>query len=325
MTRKWLALVLMAAGVVLGGSDLLAQRSGNILSLNTHGDKYESGGFGLRLSSSLKAGGDVYSGRIVQTVDGPIIGNGKAHERTESVYGLGLDWQFGTDSNKLSANVSFDLSSYSVDGTDNAGVSRFLFDATVFRLGVDFVLNFYRSEEVEGNGRRERHGTGMAMFFGPNVSFFTGDLVDLNGLATIGLNLGVAFDYALNDEWQIAPSAWIEMNYHMSGDAERAIFNATDTGLNGPTQSAALDGIVIRTHSVLPPFIFNIGGDLAWTPAFVDEEGNIQNSWRFTAGAYFNAPFGFNTFAAEVPGDPLESDGDGSTYLTIVFGASYLW
>lgn len=325
MTRKLLALVLLAAGVVLGGSDLQAQRSGNILSLNTHGGKYESGGFGMRLSTAMQLGGDIYSGRIVQTGSGPIIGNGIAHERTDSVFGVGFDWQTGTDSDTLSANFSLDLNSYTVDGIDNAGRSRFLFDATVFRFGVDFILNFYKSEEVEGNGRRERHGTGMSVFFGPNLSFLTGDLVDLNGFATIGMNVGVAFDYALNDEFQIAPSAWLEMNYHMSGDAQRDIFNATDTGLTGPTQSAALDGLVVRTHTLVPPFIFNIGGDIAWTPAFVDEDNNIQNSWRFTLGAFFNAPFGFNTFAAEVPGDPLESDGDGSTYLTISLGVAYLW
>ncbi|MCA8938655.1 MAG: hypothetical protein KDB07_02510 [Planctomycetes bacterium] len=327
MTRKWLALVLLAAGVILGGSDLEAQRSGNVLSLNNHGNKYESGGLGVRLSTGLAIGGDIYSGAIVNTSDGPIIGNGIAHERTESATGIGFDWQFGHNGadSKSGTNISLDMTTYSVDGQDNAGVNRFLFDATVFRLGFDFIINFYQSENVGADGRRERENFGLSMFFGPKVSWFAGDLEDLNGLASIGMDIGFIAEYPLSNEWQITPSAWFEVNYHMSGDAERSIFNATDTGLNGPTQSAALDGIVVRTHSVVPPYVLNFGGDIAWTPAFIGQDGNIINNWRFTLGAYLNLPLELETFAADAPGDPLRSDGDGSTYLTIALGASYLW
>lgn len=325
MTRKWLALVLLAAGVILGGSTLEAQRSGNILSLNNHGDKYESGGIGVRLSTGLAIGGDIYSGAIVQTSDGPIIGNGTPHSRTESATGIGFDWQFGHESkdSKSGTNISLDMTSYSVDSEDAQGRAVFLYDATVFRLGFDFIIEFYESER-KGADRRERDNWGMSLFFGPHISWFSGDLDDLNGLATIGIDVGLSLEFPISNEWQIAPSAWFELNYHMSGDAQRTIFNDTDTGLQAGT-GAELDGLVVRTHTVVAPINFNLGGDLAWTPSFIGRDGEIISNWRFTAGLFLNLPLEIDLFAADAPGDPLKNDGDGGTYVTLAFGASYLW
>lgn len=338
MSRTWLSSMVLAALVVAAGTALEAQRTSRVIDTNTYGDKFSTGGFGVAVWTALQIDGDLYRGTPVPT-DTPgvsALGRGVDVKRDEGVTGIGLNWQFGSSSEVMGVNAFLHINNYTIDtvaptsavtGLPGAGVTSF--SSTVSKFGFNIIWNpikslerstIDRGEPLFDASKTERFG--FSAFFGPNLSFLSGDLNDLNGVAALGFDFGVLFDIPLGDanEFNLAPSFWFETNYHFSGDAQRSIFNSTETRPTGVGQN---NGVVVRSHTLVPSFAWNLGADFVWRPRFGDNQEN--NHWRFAAGAYLNVPFAFNNFFAEDPGDAYKTDGDGSTYLTIALSFAYVW
>jgi len=338
MSRTWLSSMVLAALVVAAGTALEAQRTSRVIDTNTYGDKFSTGGFGVAVWTALQIDGDLYRGTPVPT-DTPgvsALGRGVDVKRDEGVTGIGLNWQFGSSSEVMGVNAFIHINNYTIDtvaptsavtGLPGAGVTSF--SSTVSKFGFNIIWNPIKSLErstidrgdpLFDASKTERFG--FSAFFGPNLSFLSGDLNDLNGVAALGFDFGVLFDIPLGDanEFNLAPSFWFETNYHFSGDAQRSIFNSTETRPTGVGQN---NGVVVRSHTLVPSFAWNLGADFVWRPRFGDNQEN--NHWRFAAGAYLNVPFAFNNFFAEDPGDAYKTDGDGSTYLTIALSFAYVW
>ena len=306
---------------------MCAQNAGRAMNYNTHEGKYESGGFGAGLILGFPLSGSIFRGGLVTPADGiPVLANqGAKLDRSDSAYGIGFDFQFGSNNDTIGTNVGLDLISHSVEATDANGLLVTSFAETAVFLSFDFIINFYKSEFLEPDGRRTRDNFNLSLIVGPKIGMLTGDLADVGGLASFGLEFGLAADFPVHkDFFQVAPSLWFEFNYHMSADAESTVFNSTDTGLlAGGTGNN--DGVLVRQHTIIPSWALNLGSDFIFTPLFVGQEGALINNWRFVGGLYFTVPFTFNAFAASAPGDPLYTEGDGAAFATIVFSASYFW
>lgn len=305
---------------------LFAHRTSQAMNYNTHQGKFATGGFGIDLFMAMPLQGELYRGKLVSTANGTFIGNNGLNsiDRGEFTKGIGFDLQFGSNNDIVGTDVGLDIISYSVDSN---GVN--LFSATDFNLGFNFVINFYKSEFIEADGRRTRDDFNLSLLTGLQMHMLMGDLEDINGFAAAGMELGLAADFPVyKDLFQIAPAMWIEMNYHMSEDVQVDIFDLTRSNRTGPidpTNPLTFDGVVVRQHTLIPSFLFNLGTDFVLTPLFVGKQGNLINKWRFNVGIYFNVPFAFNAFAADGPGAPLKTDNDGQTYATFTFGAAYFW
>lgn len=339
MSRTWLFSMVLAALAVTAGGALEAQRNNRLIDANTYGDKFSTGGFGVSVSTALQIDGDLYRGTPVPTGTPGVstLGRGPTVKRDESVLGLGLNYQFGSSSDVMGANLYLSINSYSIDTVGPTQLATGLpapggittFAATTSRLGFNFIWNPVKSLNrniIEGGepafDADPKQKFGFSMFFGPSLTLMSGDLNALNGLATLGIDVGVAFDIPLGDanEFNLAPSTWLETNYHFSGDVQPSIFNSTETRPLGVGNN---DGVVVRSHTLIPPFAWNIGADFVWRPRFGDNQEN--NRWRFAAGAYFNIPFAFNNFFAEDAGDAYKTDGDGASYLTLSLSFAYVW
>ncbi len=327
MIRYWqgsFALTLVFLFCLFLGSDLVAQSNSPVMNVNTHGGKYKNGGVGVGLFMGLMNEGSLYRGEIYNDAGSFGIGNGdavdgKELDRSDSVQGISFDFQFGSNEETIGTDLGLDITSYSVE---SSGVK--LFSANVVTFGADFLINFYKSEFLEIDGRRTRDGYGMSLIIGPKLKMLMGDLEDINGLASYGLDLGFAFDIPVHEDiLQISPATWVEVNYHTTEDFQADLFVATDSGT--PTGTLNFDGVVVRSHTLIPSFAWNLGLDAVLTPLFVGRQGNLINNWRFNLGLFATLPITFNAFAADLPGDPLKTDRDGSMYVTASFGVAYFW
>lgn len=325
MAGKWCHAGLLVACALGAAMPIFAQGTPQIQNVNTHGDKYGSGAFGASLFFAFDMESSFYRARRVQTSGSSAeFGEGAEVERSDNVAGLSLDWQFGSNSEMMGTNVGLKIATISANSRATNGSEVKIFDETVATLGFDFVLNFYKSEQVEADGRRRREGVGVAAFFGPSLNFMFGDLDDIRQLAALGFDAGVMLDIPLvGDDLQLVPSAWLDVNFHRNGAVDTEIFVKTDRSADPSNPNN--DGIVVRSKTVLPPFIWNIGADLVYTPLFRGEDGSPINNWRFKAGVYYSQPFVFNGFQADKPSDPLNAENRGVTYVNVVLGISYVW
>ena len=326
MVRPLIQIALLALFVVAGATPLFGQRAAQVMNYNAHEGKYETGGFGVGLMLGSMLSGDMFRAELITDVGGGgRLGDGAAISRTETVAGLSLAYQMGTDSDTVGTDLSLDFISHNVELTEAGTFGTISSVATVAFLGFDWVINFYKSEYIERDGRRTRDGFNFSLLIGPKLGFFFGDFSDLNGMSLLGIDLGLALDIPLKDDViQLNPAMWFEMNYHFSDQVDVGTHDSTDTGL-AAGQGRSLDGVLVRTHNFVPPSVLNIGSDLVFTPLFVGERGNLVNAWRFNLGLYLTLPLAFNAFAADLPGDPLYTDKVRPTYVAFSFGASYFW
>jgi hypothetical protein len=336
--------MVLAASMIAAGTALEAQRTSRVIDTNTYGDKFSTGGFGASLWTAMQLGGDLYRGTPVVTDPGiTTLGRGVNARRDEGVLGIGLNWQFGSSSDVMGAVAYFHANSYSIDtvgrtvpipgsvvGGTQPGPGVTNFASTVSKFGFNVIWNPIKSLERSTIDRGDplfdaskTNRFGFSAFFGPNLSFMSGDLDDINGIAAFGIDFGVSFDIPLGEanEFNLAPQFWIETNYHFTGDVQADIFNATAFDVNGTPFPP--NGVVVRSHSLIPSFAWNLGADFVWRPRFGENQEN--NHWRFGAGAYLNVPFAFNAFFAEDPGDAYKTDGDGAAYLTLSLSFAYVW
>lgn len=339
MSRTWLFMMVVAAMAVGLCGTAEAQRANRTIDPNTYGGKFSTGGFGFEMRTAFQISGDLYRGQPVPTATPGIsaLGKGPSVARDESVMGLGLNWQFGTDQDVMGAILKLDFNFHTIDtvGPTSAASgglpvpgSVTTFSVTTSKLGFNLIWNPLKSLNRSVMGRDPLFDKnpdtdfGFSLVFGPNLGFMAGDLGDINGLATFGFDIGAVFDIPLGDanEFNLVPAFWFETNYHMSGDAQVDIFNSTEQSPTGVGQN---DGVVLRSHNFLPPHAWNIGADFVWRPRFGANQEN--NHWRFSGGMWLNVPFAFNTFFAEDPGDAWRTDGRAPVFLTFSFGFAYVW
>jgi|GEM_PF-5811620 len=317
MAANW-RFVLLLTLVILGSYSLEAKTS-RIMNLNVPEEGTAEGtGFGIGLYVPIGLEGNVYRGRVYSTSNGDFLGNGRALDRSDSAFGINMDYQFGSDTDMVATDFGLDVTSYSVETN---GFS--LFSAATIQLNWNMNINFLKSEEIESDGIRRHNDWALSMIVGPSLGILMGDLSDLNGVRTIGLNVGVGFDIPMYEDLvQVAPSAWFEVNYHLGDEVQADIFDETRSDRTDPT---ALDGVVIRSHTLIPPYAFNLGADWVFTPLLQGRSGKLINNWRFSVGTYLTFPFSFNSIAADRPGDGLITDKDGMMYFTLSFQAAYFW
>lgn len=317
MAAHWRFVLLLT--LVAFGSYGLEAKNNQVMNINVAEEGTAAGkGFGFGLFIPFGIDGSVYRGRVYSTSNGDFLGNGRELDRTDSAFGFNLDYQFGSDSDMVGTDLGLDVTSYSVETN---GFN--LFSASTIELSATMSVNFLKSEEIESDGIRRRDEFGFSMLIGPTAHLLVGDLEDLNGIRTVGLNIGVAFDIPMHDDIvQVAPAAFFEVNYHLSDEVQADIFDETRSDRTDPT---ALDGVVIRSHTLIPPYAFNLGADWVFTPLLEGRSGELYNNWRFSVGTYLTIPFAFNSIAADRPGAPLITDKDGMSYFTLSFQAAYFW
>lgn len=317
MAAKWRFVLLLT--VVLLGSHSLEAKTSRVMNLNIPEEGTAQGeGFGFGLFLPFGIDGNVYRGRVYSTSTGDYLGNGRSLDRTDSAFGFNFDYQFGSDTDMVGTDLGLDITSYSVETN---GFN--LFSAATIKLNANLIVNFLKSEEIESDGIRRRDQFGFSFFIGPSLGLLIGDLEDLNGFRTIGLNVGVGLDIPMYEDLvQVAPSAWFDVNYHLGDEVQADLFQSTRSDQTDPT---AVDGVVVRSHTLIPPYSFNLGADWIFTPLLQGRDGELFNNWRFSVGTYLTFPFAFNSIAADKPGDGLITDKDGMTYFTLSVQAAYFW
>ena len=370
MRQLWLAFSLMATASVFSAV-VSAQRFPQVINPNTHEGKYATGGVGFQLGIGSSFGGELHrEGPGSQTIGGTLeaVFRRRFHQ-TSSRFAFGgkLSFQVGSDNDVIGTdfglefhNISLSTSGASkigdqknfviTSGTDPVftGVKE---SVTLLYLGFDFTINLYKSEFIETDGRRTRESWGLELLIGPKVSLMMGDFGDLNGFASVGLEVGLGADIPIpisgaEDLLSLSPFAYLETNYHMGVDAGLVDTNPTsptagrdvlndnfDLGFYSKSQEDQnndgvpdYDGIAIRRQDFIPSFLFNLGLTVNLTPIFVSRSGGLINNWRFWISTTVSVPLNVKFFAAGYVGDALwSSDGFPNMTFTLGFGAAYFF
>jgi hypothetical protein len=187
------------------------------------------------------------------------------------------------------------------------------------------------------------------MIIGPKVGLMFGDFSDLNGLASIGLDIGLMADFPIpipgaEDLLSISPFLFGEGNYRMDIDGaqvnaqtgsstfgQKVINDNFDLGFYKESQDVNGDcvadfiGIAVRRHNFIPAYQINLGTDINLTPVFVSRSGSLINNWRFHMSLVASMPIRLNFFLANYNGAPLWSQGEIPVTWTISFGAAYFF
>jgi hypothetical protein len=350
MRQAWLYLCLFAVAGVFAAS-VEAQRFPQVLNMHTYEGKYSSGGFGM----SLGVGGTAPSelrreGASTQEIDGSaVFRRRQAQSISRFIFGAAIDFQIGADNDVIGTDFGLRIFNMQIGSNDS---SRTAFEdinesVTLLYAGFNFTINFYKSEFIESDGRRTRQDWGLAMLVGPKVSYMMGDFEDLNGLSSIGFDIGVMADFPIpipgaEDLLTISPYMWLEANYRLNVDAGfvndtdpssptfgREFINDTfDRGFYERTAqdpTPDLDGIAVRRHNFIPAYAVNIGADANLTPIFISRSGGLINNWRFHGSLILTVPLQLELFASEYVGDNMWSGDAYPMHFTISFGAAYFF
>lgn len=356
MRRIWLTLFLLTAMVVLA-SAVEAQRFPQVMNMNTHEGKYSTGGFGFSVGVGGAFGSSFRRESLTaKNVDGTleaVFKKRNAQSMTRTIFGADIDFQIGSDNSVIGTDFGIEIYSMSI-GTnatldnDNDAYEGISEGVTLMYAGFDFTINFYQSEFIETDGRRTRDNWGLSMIIGPKVGLMFGDFSDLNGLASIGLDIGLMADFPIpisgaEDLLSIAPFLFFEANYRL--DIDGAVVDATpgptlgrdvindnfDLGFYERTSDVNgdglpdFDGIAVRRNNFIPAYQLNIGTDINLTPIFISRSGSLINNWRFHMSLVASMPVALNFFAAGYNGAQLESAGEIPITWTISFGAAYFF
>ncbi|MEE9311861.1 MAG: hypothetical protein V3V10_05545 [Planctomycetota bacterium] len=348
MRNVWLTLSLMAV-VTMFAAFVEAQRFPTVMNPNTHEGKYSTGGIGLSLGGGIGIGDSLHRETAIGNADFSRFENSLELDRSTIIFGVAIDFQVGSDSDIVGVNFSLEMYSFSISSGDtliNSVITEVSHGATTMFLGGDFLINFLKSEFIETDGRRTREDFGLGMIVGLDAGLMFGDFEDLNGFASVGLNLGVIADIPIpisgaEDLLQISPFIMFEANYRLGVTNEldtvdlansslRLVENNSFDGdffLNTDDSTTAVrDGIAIRRHNFIPAFQLSVGADVNLTPIFIGRAGNIINNWRFNLSVTASLPLKLNAFAADEAGDPLwAGSGDTPFVAMVAFGAGYFW
>jgi hypothetical protein len=346
MRQAWLYMLLFAVTCVFAAT-VEAQRFPQLLKMHTHGGQYSTGGFGLTVGGGSALSSDLtWEARGTDTVGGdpqavyiPV----QRQAISRFTFGLGLDLQIGSNTDLI--GTDFGLRLYNVSVSTTAAGEGFFSDidesATLLYAGFNFTLNFYKSEFLEADDRRTRQDWGLAMVFGPKVTWMAGDFSDLNGLSSFGLDIGLMADFPIpisgaEDLLTISPYLWFEMNYRLavgngidnsttSESGDEAINANFDVGFFNRTSTVRDDnsGLAVRRHNFIPAYAINLGTDVNLTPIFMSRSGGTIHNWQFKGSLIITVPLDLQFFAADHSGDALASDGEYPVHFTISFGASY--
>lgn len=370
MRQLLLALSLMAMASVFAAF-AHAQRFPQVINPNTHEGKYSTGGVGFQMGYGGMFGGELHrEGLSSRNVGGGLeaVFRRNFHQsQSRFAFGGKLDFQVGSDNDVVGTDFGLEFHNINLStsgASKSSGQENFViapntdpvyYDAnesvTLLYLGFDFTINFYKSEFLETDGRRTRESWGLAMLVGAKVGMMFGDFSDLNGFASVGLDIGLTADFPIplpgaEDLLSITPYAFLEVNYKMGVDNALIDTNPTsptagqdvlndnfDLGFYSESQLdqdgngvADYDGIAIRRHDFIPTYLFNLGTTINLTPIFVSRSGGLINNWRFWAGTTVSIPLNFALFMADYVGDSLwSSDGHPVMTFTISFGAAYFF
>lgn len=357
MRQFWLALGIAGLGAIFAAA-VEAQRFPQVMNMNTHEGKYSTGGFGFGIGFGGAGGSSFRRERLSsQNVDGAleaVFKKRNAQSMTRTIFGADIDFQIGSDNDVIGTDFGIELYStqvgtkatIDVDNDAYEGISK---NVTMLYAGFDFTINFYRSEFIESDGRRTRQDWGLALILGPRVGMMFGDFSDLNGFASVGLDVGLMADFPIpisgaEDLLSISPYLFFETNYRMgidgalidtnpaSATAGQEVLNDNfDIGFYSDTQidftgdGLPDEGIAVRRHNFIPAYALNIGFDTNLTPIFVGRGGNLINNWRFHFSVVASMPVDLKFFMANYPGDGLWSDGEVPFTFTFTLGAAYFW
>ncbi len=371
--RQVCLFLLMAALVGSFAAIAHAQRFPQILNLNTREGKYDVGGVGLQIGGgyglNMGAGELHREGIGSKVIDGNLEAIFKrrfAQTHRRIVFGAKLDFQIGSDNNVVGTNFYLEFQQFSINtsGASESGVSGIVIDpgtnpvftgaaesASVAYFGFDLIINFLRSEFVETDGRRTRDHWGLALTVGPRLSMMMGDFSDLNGLSSIGANVGLIADLPIplsgaEDLLSLSPYFVFEGNYRLEVDTgqvddvtgsptlgQEVINDSFDVGFYGKSQEdldlnnvADYDGIAIRRHNFIPAWQLTLGTTVNLTPIFIGRSGKLVNNWRFWGSLNISVPLALGIFASQYPGDAMWGQ-DEMPFLTVTLsvGASYFF
>lgn len=357
MRHVWLTLTLMAA-LSLFSAFVEAQRFPTVMNTNTHEGKYSSGGVGLTLGVGA-AGGSVFrretlGTKIVDGAEEAVFKKRDSQSRTTTIFGLAIDFQVGSDSDIVGTNFSIEIYNFGLgtDSTVEADVDAYEgidHSATVMYIGADFIIDFWKSEFIETDGRRTREDFALGMIVGFDVGMMFGDFSDLNGFASVGLNIGVIADIPIpftgaEDLLQLSPYLMLEANYRMDVDGgvvsniagatlnNEVINDNFDTGFYTTTENEAaargltVGGIAVRRSNFIPAYQLAVGVDANVTPIFIGRSGDIINNWRFNLSMSISTPVKIDIMAADFVGDAMwTSTEEIPIILMISIGAAYFW
>jgi hypothetical protein len=358
MRRIGLTLFLLTVVVVLA-STVEAQRFPQVMNMNTHEGKYSTGGFGIGIGMGGAFGSSFRrEGLTSRNIDGnleAVFKKRNAQNMTRTIFGADIDFQIGSDNSVIGTDFGIEIYSMSI-GTnatldnDNDAFEGISEGVTLMYGGFDFTINFFQSEFIETDGRRTRDNFGLAMIVGPKVGMMFGDFSDLNGLASIGLDIGLQADIPLpisgaEDLLSISPFLFFEANYRLDIDGgvvdanpssstpgQDVINDNFDLGFYQRTQDVDgdglvdfADGIAVRRHNFIPAYQLNLGTDINLTPIFISRSGSLINNWRFHMSLVASMPITLKFFAASYDGAPLASAGEIPITWTISFGAAYFF
>ena len=370
MRQLWLAFMLMAAAAVFSAG-VSAQRFSPVANPNTHEGKYASGGVGFTFGFAPSFGGQLHrEGPGSKTIGGKQEAVFRRRfSQSHSRLGLGgkFDFQFGADNDVVGTNFALEFHNINLStsgSVQSPGQELFVISPgtnpvflggnesiTVLYFGFNLVVNFFRSEFLETDGRRTREDWGLSLIVGPKLGLMTGDLGDLNGLASFGFQIGMVADVPMplegaEDLMSFTPFMYLEANYKLDVDG-----GLTDTSPISPTAGQEVlndnfdlgfyaksqedldgngvpdyDGIALRRHDFIPSWTINLGTTFNLTPIFVSRSGGLINNWRFWASTTITIPMNLPLFAAEYVGDAMwASDGFPTLTFTIGFGAAYFF
>jgi hypothetical protein len=370
MRRLWLFLfvVAMSSGFAATAD---AQRFPPVMNLNTHEGKYSTGGIGFQLGGGLGLGGGLHrEGPDAEIIDGNLEAVfqrrfTQTHQRV--IIGGKLDFQIGSDNNVVGSNFFLEFYNHGIltGGSSELGTSNIEIaegtdpvytaenkSATVLYAGFSLLINFYKSEFIETDGRRTRSNWGLSLIFGPKVSMMSGDFSDLNGLSSYGFDIGLMADFPImiegaEDLMTISPYLMFELNLRApvetglvdenpaSETFGREVLNDSfDLGFYNETQEDAdgdglpdYDGLAVRRHNFIPAYQFNIGAKVNFTPIFLSRTGRMINNWRFWGSLNISLPVDLGLLGqSDYPGDTMWQDNElPFATITLSIGASYFF
>ena len=359
MRRIWLSLFVLSAVVFFAGA-LDAQRFPQVMNMNTHEGKYSTGGFGIGLGFGAGMANSIRRESLgSKNIDGgleAVFKKRNAQSLTRTIFGADIDFQIGSDNSIIGTDFGIEIYSMAI-GTnatldnDNDAFESISENVTLMYAGFDFTINFFDSEFIETDGRRTRERWGLSLIVGPKVGLLFGGFSDLNGLSSIGLDIGLMFDFPIHisgaeDLLSISPYGFLEANYRLDIDGALVDNNAAsptfgndvlndnfDIGFFNRTQDVNGDGtadfpnqgLVVRRHNFIPAYQFNVGTAINLTPIFISRSGSLINNWRFHMSLGFSVPIRVGFLFSDYNGDKMHSQDEVPWTWNIVLGAAYFF
>lgn len=369
MRHVW-SLVLLAGVMAVFAATAQAQRFPQVMNPNTHEGKYDVGGIGMQLGGGFGFGGGLHrEGPSSMVIDGnleAVFRRRFTQTQRRIVFGGKLDFQIGSDNSFVGTNFFLEFYSHSIGtaGSTELGTSSLVVapntnpvftaankSATVMYLGFAFILNFYKSEFIETDGRRTRNNWGLSMLVGPKISMLSGDFGDINGMSSIGLDIGLMADVPIplegaEDLLSISPYFIFEINSRMGVDTglqdenpasdtfgADVLNDSFDLGFYSQTQEDAdgdglpdYDGIAVRRHNFIPAYQLSLGAKINLTPIFLSRSGQMISNWRFWGSLTASIPMSLGLAGNAYIGDSLWQSNELPLFtITLSVGASYFF